>query len=79
MVEHDPQLRESDFVMDSGEDDPMLGRRYGDRLPIEFEKTPCDTYRPTQAVGTDNAEVLADWLGMSEAEVREGEERGYLT
>lgn len=50
-----------------------------DRLPIEFEKTPCEIYRPAKPVGTDNADVLGDWLGTSEDEVRKGEKEGYLT
>ena len=45
--------------------------RFGEwKLPIEFENTPCETYRPAQPVGADNAEVLGDWLGMSAAEVK---------
>ena len=31
------------------------------------------------AFGADNIDVLADWLDMSSADVREGEDKGYLT
>jgi len=59
-------------------DDPIFGKVIMDRLPIEFEKTPCEIYRPAKPVGTDNADVLGDWLGTSEDEVRKGEKEGYL-
>ena len=79
LVEHDPQLRESRFEVDMGEVDPVLGPLKADRLPIEFEKTPCETYRPAQPIGADNADVLNDWLDMSATDVRDGEDSGYLT
>lgn len=78
LVEHDPQLRASGFVMDYGEVDPVLGALFGDRLPIEFERTPCDSYYPARPIGADTSAVLSDWLEMSADDVREGEERGYF-
>ena len=79
LVEHDPQLRESRFQVDLDEVDPVLGPLMADRLPIEFEGTPCETYRPAQPIGADNRDVLNDWLGLSADDVREGEDNGYLT
>ena len=79
LLENDPQLAALGFEMCLVEDSPELGSVYGDRLPIQFEKTPCETYRPTQPVGADNVQVLADWLDMAEADVRRGEEDGYFT
>ncbi len=78
LVENDPQLRASEFVMKLGENDPLVGNVFADRLPIEFSKTPCNTYRPAQPVGTDNADVLNDWLDLSSDEVRQGEEAGHF-
>jgi crotonobetainyl-CoA:carnitine CoA-transferase CaiB-like acyl-CoA transferase len=49
-----------------------------DRLPLHFENTPCDDYQRVHEVGEDNAAVLREWLDMSEDEVRQGEEEGYL-
>ena len=79
LIERDPQLARSDFLKQINDPHPTVGTTYADRLPIHFERTPCDEYRRPRAIGEDNAAVLADWLGMSEDEVRRGEERGYLT
>ncbi len=78
MGERDPQLRESGFLMELDEEHPVAGKVYADRLPIRFEGEPTPSYRRTRELGEDNAEVLQDWLGMSEEEVREGEEAGFL-
>ena len=72
----DPQLRHAGFLMEL-DDHPAFGTNYGDRLPIRFNDVD-DTYHRARRIGEDNAAVLADWLGMSEAEVRDGEESGYL-
>ena len=74
----DPQLRRSGFLFPIDEPHPVLGQTYADRLPIRFEDTPCDVYRRTRQVGEDNVAVLADWLGMTEDEVRRGEEDGHF-
>ncbi len=74
----DPQLKLSGFLVEIEEPHPSAGQTYADRLPICFERTPCDEYRPAPVVGQHNAEVLSEWLGMSEGEVRQGEEAGYL-
>lgn len=74
----DPQLRRSGFLFPIEDPHPVLGQTYADRLPLHFEDTPCHVYRRTRRVGEDNVAVLADWLGMSEDEVRRGEEAGYF-
>ena len=74
---NDPQLRQADFLMTLDEPHPALETTYADRLPLRFDR-PNETYRRTRRVGEDNAAVLADWLGLSAAEVQRGEEEGYL-
>ena len=74
----DPQLRASEFLMSLDELHPVVGQTYGDRLPLHFEDTPCDIYRRSRRTGEDNAAVLADWLGMSPAEVERGETDGLF-
>ena len=76
--ERDPQLRLSGFLRELEDPHPEFGTTYVDRLPLHFQKTPADVYERPRTVGEDNAAVLADWLGMSEAEVRAGEEDGTL-
>ena len=78
LCERDPQLEASGFLFAFDEPHPVQKTTYGDRLPLRFERTPSDTYRRTPQVGEHNAAVLGDWLGMSEAAVRAGEEAGYL-
>ena len=79
LCERDPQLKAAGFLFAYDEPHPVQKTTYGDRLPLRFENTPCETYRRTPQVGEHNAAVLADWLGMSVAAVRAGEEAGYLT
>ena len=78
MGEADPQLRRSGFLFPIEEPHPVLGQTYADRLPVHFEGTPCDVYLRARRVGEDNVAVLSDWLGMSEEEVRQGEEKGLF-
>ena len=76
--DHDPQLKHRGFLREFDEPHPGAGKVYVDRLPIHFDATPCESYRRARRIGEDNAAVLADWLGMSEAAVRQGEEAGHL-
>ena len=78
LVERDPQLARSGFLKKLDDAHPTAGAVYADRLPIHFERTPCDRYERPREVGEDNAAVLKDWLGMSEEAVREGEDADYL-
>jgi len=78
LIERDPQLAASAFLMPMDEAGLPLGQTYADRLPLHFEHTPCNIYRRTRLLGEDNAAVLHDWLGMSEADVRRGETDGIL-
>ena len=74
----DPQLKRSGFLLPIEDPHPVLGQTHADRLPLHFEDTPCDIYRRTRRLGEDNLAVLADWLGMTEEEVSQGEEKGYF-
>ena len=47
-----------------------------DALPLRFSATPVTRYRAPHELGADNAAVLDEWIGMSEADVRAGEESG---
>ena len=78
LAERDPQLRHTGFLQCIDEVDPIIGQTFADRLPLHFEKTPCNTYRRVRRVGEDNVAVLNDWLGMPEALVKRGENDGVL-
>ena len=79
LAESDPQLQAHEFIRFIEEPHPGLGATFADRLPIYFEKTPCEIYQRSRLLGEDNVSVLADWLGMTEDAVLAGEEAGYLT
>ena len=78
LAERDPQLAHSGFLRPIEESGAPIGQTYADRLPLRFERTPCDEYRRVRLLGEDNAAVLRDWLGMAEDEVRKGEADGVL-
>jgi crotonobetainyl-CoA:carnitine CoA-transferase CaiB-like acyl-CoA transferase len=78
LTEQDPQLRARGFIRPIDEPGAPLGQTWADRLPLHFERTPCDVYHRVRLLGEDNAAVLGDWLGLSEEEVRRGEEQGLF-
>lgn len=78
LAERDPQLKASGFLQNIEDLSPSLGQTWADKLPIHFERTPCNDYQRVREVGEDNDAVLNDWLDMDEAAVRDAEERGLL-
>ena len=78
LAERDPQLADAGFLQPITDVHPELGQTWADRLPLRFHRTPCESYRRVRNLGEDNAEVLEDWLGMSEADVRAAEQDGRL-
>lgn len=79
LAETDPQLAAHEFIRYANEPHPVLGETFIDRLPIYFNKTPCEQYGRSRLLGEDNASVLHDWLDTPESEVRQGEDEGYFT
>ncbi|MBM4204756.1 MAG: CoA transferase [Gammaproteobacteria bacterium] len=78
LTDHDPQIRAARFIQPIDEPGSPLGQTFADRLPLHFEKTPCDEYHRARLLGEDNAAVLKDWLGLSADDVRAGEADGTL-
>jgi crotonobetainyl-CoA:carnitine CoA-transferase CaiB-like acyl-CoA transferase len=78
LVERDPQLREFQFLHTASSLHTTFGEIVVDGLPLHFSKTPTDYYAAPRLVGEDNVDVLGDWLGMAEDEVRDGEMRGIF-
>ena len=79
LAERDPQLAEVNFLQAMDDVHPTLGQTWFDRLPLHFEKTPCDEYRRVRAIGEDNEQVLKDWLGMDSASVAAHAAEGTLS
>ena len=78
MVESDPQLKTNEFLRMCDEEHPRLGETFIDRLPIYFDRTPCDEYVRSKLLGEDNEAVLQDWLGMAQIDVQKGVDEGYI-
>lgn len=78
LMENDPQLEGSKFIRPMEEPHPRMGETFADKLPIEFEETPCDAYRRARVLGEDNESVLSEWLGLDKESVQQGEEEGYF-
>lgn len=78
LLESDPQLAAAQFSVELGDPHPDVGRTWADRLPIHFERQPCNEYRRVRGLGEDNAAVLNDWLGMSADTVSTLESEGVL-
>jgi crotonobetainyl-CoA:carnitine CoA-transferase CaiB-like acyl-CoA transferase len=78
LAEHDPQLSQAQFLFAFDDVHPELGPTNGDRLPLHFSKTPCDTYMRVRALGEDNEAVLRDWLGISSEEYTRRNDEGWL-
>ncbi|MBF66641.1 MAG: hypothetical protein CMQ29_02970 [Gammaproteobacteria bacterium] len=78
LVDHDVQNRHTGFLHEIAEEHPVLGRTFADKLPIRFDKTPCDAYERSHMLGEDNAAVLNEWLGISADETSQLEGDGLL-
>jgi len=72
-----PTLKEADLV--AYVDDHAGGQRGVVRLPYRFSDADCEVRGPAPARGQHNAEVLADWLGLTPDQVAELEISGALT
>ncbi len=69
LIERDAQYAHDGFLMNLGDDHPTIGTTYADRLPIYFDKTPCDQYERSHLLGDDNKAVLSEWLALSDEEI----------
>ena len=78
-VERDPQLMRSGFMHTIDSSHPTVGTTYADKLPLQFQATPCDIYERPREIGEDNLVVLQDWIDMSEDEIQKAKESGILS
>ncbi len=78
LIERDPQLAQASMFFDFPTPHPALGPLKGDRLPLQFERTPSMVYNRPEVFGESNASVARDWLGMSASEVSQLEADGVM-
>lgn len=73
LAEHDPHVAAAGFLHRFSDPHPAGVEVFADLLPLRFGETPADEYRRPSALGEDNVTVLEDWLGLSRAEVEQGQ------
>ena len=78
LANRDPQLRSREFLFAFDELHGEVGQTFGDKLPIKFEKTACESYIRSRSLGEDNESVLKDWLNLSPKEIDENKSEGWL-
>ena len=79
LAEKDPQLKHRKFLFAFDELHKDFGQTFGDKLPIKFDKTPCESYLRSRSLGEDNDEVLVDWLDLAPEEIQKNKSEGWLT
>ena len=78
LANKDPQIRDREFLFAFDELHGEVGLTFGDKLPIKFEKTPCESYVRSRSLGEDNESVLRDWLNLSPEEINKNKSEGWL-
>ncbi len=78
LIANDPQLAQADMFFNFDEPHPLLGLLKGDRVPLQFERTPATVYNRPEVFGESNASVASDWLGMSAEAVARLEAEGVI-
>ena len=78
LANKDPQIRDREFLFAFDELHGEVGQTFGDKLPIKFEKTPCESYVRSRSLGEDNESVLRDWLNLSPEEIDKNKSEGWL-
>ena len=78
LANKDPQIRDREFLFAFDELHGEVGQTFVDKLPIKFEKTPCESYVRSRSLGEDNESVLRDWLNLSPEEINKNKSEGWL-
>ncbi len=78
LTQNDPQLQHTQMFFDFEDDHPTIGQLKGDRLALQFGRTPSTVYNRSEVFGESNKSVARDWLGMSAAEVERLESEGVM-
>jgi CoA:oxalate CoA-transferase len=68
-VVNDPHINSREMIVEV--DHPRAGKHRIAGTPMKFSRTPCQIDKGAPELGADNPEILSDWLGLSDAEIRE--------
>lgn len=75
-VEADPQVRENEMIVEW--EHPKAGTIRGVGIPVKFSDTPGEIRRHAPLLGEHTEEILREFAGYSEDEVRELQELGAV-
>jgi crotonobetainyl-CoA:carnitine CoA-transferase CaiB-like acyl-CoA transferase len=76
-LERDPQVAENEMIVEW--EHPTAGKVRGVGIAVKFGETPGAIRRPAPLLGEHAAELLAEFGGYDEAEIRELREQGAVT
>lgn len=75
-VEADPQVKENEMIVSW--EHPTAGTVRGVGIPVKFSDTPGDITRHAPLLGEHTTEILRDFAGFSDEDVRELQEAGAV-
>ncbi|MBA3416640.1 MAG: CoA transferase, partial [Chloroflexia bacterium] len=75
-VEADPQVRENEMIVEW--EHPTAGTVRGVGIPVKFSETPGEITRHAPLLGEHAAEILREFAGFDEAEIRELQDAGAV-
>jgi crotonobetainyl-CoA:carnitine CoA-transferase CaiB-like acyl-CoA transferase len=67
-VVNDPQIAENEMI--ASYDHPTAGPIRTVGIPVKFQDTPSSIERPAPILGQHSAEILREWAGYNEAEIK---------
>jgi len=75
-VEKDPQVAENEMIVEW--EHPKAGKVRGIGIPVKFSETPGEIRRPAPLAGQHTAELLREFAGYSDEEIKELREQGVV-
>jgi crotonobetainyl-CoA:carnitine CoA-transferase CaiB-like acyl-CoA transferase len=76
-VERDPQVRENEMIVEW--DHPTAGTVRGVGIPVKFSATPGEIRHPAPLLGEHTEQILREFAGYGDEEVRELQEAGAVS
>ena len=75
-VVNDPHINARDMILEV--DHPRAGKHRVAGTPMKFSRTPCSIEKGAPELGAHNDEILSDWVGLSDEEIKQLRESGVI-